>query len=31
LEPAGVTERAVWKHLEEAVEYDVLSIVPSTP
>ena len=26
---AGVADRDFWKHLEEAVEYDVLNVVPS--
>lgn len=30
LETAGVTERDIWKHLEEAVKYDVLNVVPRT-
>ena len=31
LETADLAEAAIWKHLEEAVEYDVLRIVPNTP
>jgi asparagine synthase (glutamine-hydrolysing) len=31
LETADLAEGAIWKHLEEAVEYDVLRIVPNTP
>jgi asparagine synthase (glutamine-hydrolysing) len=27
LQAAGVAEREIWKHLEEAVEYDVLNVV----
>src|SRR5262249_50934342 len=29
LSAAGVADREVWKHLEEAVEYDVLNVVPT--
>jgi asparagine synthase (glutamine-hydrolysing) len=29
LEAAGVADRDVWKHLEEALEYDVLNVIPS--
>ena len=29
LRAAGLGESAVWKHLEEAVEYDVLNVVPT--
>jgi hypothetical protein len=28
LSAAGVADRQVWKHLEEALEYDVLNVVP---
>ncbi len=29
LQAAGIADRDVWKHLEEAVEYDVLNVVSS--
>ncbi len=28
LSAAGVADREVWKHLEEAIEYDVLNVLP---
>lgn len=28
LQAAGIDDRDIWKHLEEAVEYDVLNVIP---